>query len=85
MRLQKWYMVAAVVVAIGAAAPAALADNPYVKNLTPTNHQAPEGHPGVRGDGDDAVVVPEPGTLALLGVGLASLGVARRRRKSASR
>jgi hypothetical protein len=32
------------------------------------------------GRGGDNVVVPEPGTIALLGLGLAGLGLAKRRR-----
>ena len=32
-------------------------------------------------DDDGTVIVPEPGTIALLGLGLASLGVARRRQQ----
>jgi hypothetical protein len=34
--------------------------------------------------GGDVVVVPEPGTIALLGLGLASLAVARRKKNKAS-
>jgi hypothetical protein len=32
--------------------------------------------------GDDNVVVPEPGTLALIGAGLVTLGIVRRRRSA---
>jgi len=59
----------------------------YVKEFQPSPTQHDDiGTPfdeGTRG-GDDNVVVPEPGTLALLGIGLASMAAARRKRKAAN-
>jgi len=39
------------------------------------------GFGGTFGGGDDSAVVPEPATLAMLGLGLAGLGIARQRMK----
>lgn len=40
----------------------------------------PRRHPGGNGGNGDNVVVPEPGTIALIGLGLAGMGLARRRK-----
>ena len=56
----------------------------YIKNVDGTivTHQTIDDLPRPdRDGGDDNVAVPEPGTLALLGLGLATLGVARKRRR----
>ncbi len=84
MNLKSILLSSAVIVAM--VATTATADVKYIKNVTPTSAIAPEHlhHSGVHDGGDDTVVVPEPGTLALLGMGLASLGVARRRKKAAA-
>jgi hypothetical protein len=55
----------------------------YVKDVKSGSAPTPDNFDGSRGDDD--VVVPEPGTLALLGLGLASLGYAKRRKDAAAR
>ena len=76
---------ATLLVAYGFAISPAHADSAaYIKDVshgTGSGDWSPIGLDG-DGEGEDNVVVPEPGTLALLGLGLASLGAARRARQA---
>ncbi len=51
----------------------------YIKDKKQAGARVPDNL-GEGGRGDDVVVVPEPGTLALLGMGIASVAIARRKR-----
>lgn len=56
--------------------------NPWYDPIKSGGGGADGGGGGIGGGGNGAVI-PEPGTIALLGLGLGALGVARRRQKAA--
>jgi hypothetical protein len=67
----------------GLLSPSGAAAESYLKELDPGAIADDRGwaSEGTRSQGDN-VAVPEPGTMTLIGLGLASYGVLRRRRRS---